>query len=206
MEEITFAELKELFKETREMIRELSKANAELSKANAELSKSSAEASKETDKKFQETDRMIKEISAELGGIGRSNGQIAEDFFYTALANTMQINNLKFDFIDRNTIRKRNNTAAEYDIIMYNDYKVLIVEVKHNFKYNYLRDFYNRIKKFRILYHEYKNYKIYAAIAAMTFENDALKEAKEYGFYILTQNNQNIQILNPTDFEPTEFK
>ena len=195
MEEITFAELKELFKETdkkfketREMIRELSKASAE------------------TDKKFQETDRMIKEISAELGGIGRSNGQIAEDFFYTALTNTMQICNLKFDFIDRNTIRRRNNTAAEYDIILYNDYKVLIVEVKHNFRYNYLRDFYNRIKKFRILYHEYKNYKIYAAIAAMTFENDALKEAKEYGFYILTQNNQNIQILNPTDFEPTEFK
>jgi len=199
MEEITFAELKELFKETdkkfqetREMIRE--------------LSKSSAEASKETDKKFQETDRMIKEISAELGGIGRSNGQIAEDFFYTALTNTMQISNLKFDFIDRNTIRRRNNTAAEYDIIMYNDYKVLIVEVKHNFRYNYLRDFYNKIKKFRILYPDYKNYKIYAAIAAMTFENQALNEAKEYGFYILTQNNQNIQILNPTDFEPTEFK
>jgi hypothetical protein len=40
----------------------------------------------------------------------------------------------------------------------------------------------------------------------MTFDEEVIKEAKEYGFYILTQNNQNLQILNDNGFEPQEFK
>jgi len=118
----------------------------------------------------------------------------------------MQIGKLKFDYIDRNFRRKRNNTEGQYDIILYNSYKVLIVEVKYNFKKRYLQDFYKNIKKFRILFPDYADYKIYGAIAGMTFEDEALEEAKTYGFYILSQNNQNIQVQNEKDFEPSEIR
>jgi hypothetical protein len=179
--ELTLADIKKLFLETREQM-------------------------KETDKKFQETDRLLKEITGELGGIGKSNGAIAEDFFYTALANKMQVNKFNFDYIDRNFDRKRNSIQAQYDIILYNNYKVMIVEVKYNFKKKYLLDFYKNIKKFKILFPEYKEFKIYGAIAGMTFEDEAIEEAKEFGFFVLTQNNQNLQILNENDFEPNAIK
>jgi hypothetical protein len=179
--EITFDEIKLLFQETDKKFQE-------------------------TDKKFQETDRLLKEITGELGGIGKSNGQIAEDFFYSALENNMKVGKLQFDYIDRNFNRKRNSIQSQYDIILYNDYKVLIVEVKHNFKKKYLLDFYKNIKNFKILFPEYKEFKIFGAIAGMTIEEDALLEAKEFGFFILTQNNQNIQMLNEPDFEPNVIK
>jgi len=172
---------------------------------------------KELDKKFLETrvlferqsieyDKRFKDTNSEITGIGKSNGQVAEDFFYSALHNSLTVGNLKFDYIDRNKKRDRNNIEAEYDIVLFNEYKVLIVEVKYNFKQKYLRDFYKNLKNFRTLYPEYKKYKLYAAVAGMTFENNVCKEASEYGFYVLTQNNENIKILNELDFAPNQIK
>jgi len=169
---------------------------------------------KETDKKFQEmvqhskeTDQKFKEIHSELGGIGKSNGEIAEDFFYTALKASKKVDKLQFDFIDRNIHRERNKIEAEYDIVLYNKYKVLIVEVKYHFRPQQLRNFYkDKLKRFRTLYPEYSEYKLYGAIAALTFEKEVLEEAQNYGFYILSQNNDKMKLLNSDDFAPNEIK
>ena len=184
METLTFEDIKQMFKETDLKF-------------------------KETDLKFKETDRRFKEIQEELGGIGKSNGEIAEDFFYTGLSANMKIGRMEFDYIDRNYKRKhtKSNTEAQYDIILYNDYKVLIVEVKYNFREKYLRDFYNGgLKKFKTLFPQYSEYKVYGAIAAMTFEKNVVQEAENYGFYVFTQNNDNIKIINSDGFEPNVIK
>ncbi len=44
----------------------------------------------------------------------------------------MRVGGLQFDYIDRNLHRKRNKTEAEYDIILYNNYKVMAVLIKYN--------------------------------------------------------------------------
>ena len=161
----------------------------------------------DTDKKFQDTDRLFKELHKELGGIGKSNGEIAEDFFYTALEHTMQVGSLKFDYIGRNFHMKRNNLEGEYDIVLYNNYKVLIVEVKYRFRKDHLHDFYTeKLKVFSRLFPEYSKYKIYGAIAALTFEKDVKKDAENFGFFILTQNNDKLKVINKKDFAPNEIK
>ncbi len=175
----------------------------------AQLIKSQKETDKkfqDTDKKFQDTQRLVKNLSLELGGIGKSNGQIAEDFFYTALATNMKIGKLQFDYIDRGLHRKRKTTEGEYDIILYNDYKVLVVEVKYNFKKSYLQKFYKNLKNFRNLFPEYSQFKLYGAIAGMTFADETIEDATEYGFYILTQNNREVKIINTGSFQPNEIK
>ena len=164
---------------------------------------------KDTDRKFQETDRKFQEVQNELGGIGKSNGAVAEEFFFSGLSNNMKVGNFEFDYIDRNLKRKhrKNNLEAQYDIILYNEYKVLIVEVKYNFREKFLRDFYETgLKKFKTLFPQYKNYKIYGAVAGMTFEDNVIQEAENYGFFVLTQNNDNIKILNSEKFKPNEIK
>jgi len=185
MEDITFDDIKELFKETDKKF-------------------------KQTDKKFdkyvEESRIQMQEMRKELGGIGNTQGKVTEDFFYSALENLMEVNNLKFDYIDRNTKRKRKNTVAEYDIILYNKYKVMIIEVKYVFRKRNLKQLKENISKFKTLYPEYKDYKKYGAIAAMTFEDDVINEAKDYGFLILTQNNKEIKILNEKNFEAKEYK
>jgi len=179
----------------------------------------------ETTQKFQETERVLNEkfaetarlvqelrdeskhLSGEVKGMGKSNGEYAEDFFYTALEKAMQVGKYKFDYISRNMHLKRKKLEGEYDIILYNDYKVLIVEVKYRFRMDYLRDFYEeKLKIFRALFPQYCNYKIYGAVASFAFEKEVKKEAEKYGFYIFTQSNEKFKIANAKDFEPNEIK
>ena len=189
MDTLTFEDIKQMFRETDKKFQENEKRW------------------QETLQQIKESDRKFQAIHDELGGIGKSNGQMAEDFFYDALEHSMKVGNIKYDYIDRNTKRKRNNLEGEYDIVLYNDYKVLIVEVKYNFKYKYLRDFYSeRLKNFTKLFPQYKDYKIYGAIAAFSFEKEVIKEAEEYGFYVITQHNDKMKVMNKKDFTPNEIK
>lgn len=193
-----------------------------------ELFKETDKQFKETDKQFKETDRKLQEtillfanlektmersnkewqeIKKELGGIGNTAGEIAEDYFYSALEKNLRAGSMTFGQIERNRHRKKNNLEAEYDIVLSDDHKVLIVEVKHKFKTHHLQDFYKeKIKRFKSLFPEYKNYKVYGAIAAMTYAKQVISEAKKYGFLILTQDNDNVKILNDKDFVPDEIR
>jgi len=47
----------------------------------------------------QETARQIKEVSRQLGGMGNSNGDFAEEFFYNSLRETMTFAGVHFDMI-----------------------------------------------------------------------------------------------------------
>ena len=61
---------------------------------------------------FQETDKKFNEIHKELSGIGKSNGQIAEDFFYLALDKSMKILDKDLEYIERNTFRGECNNIC----------------------------------------------------------------------------------------------
>ena len=161
---------------------------------------------REFDRRMKETDRKIKEIHDELGGIGKSNGEIAEDFFYSALVNMMKVKEMTFNCIDRNISRKRNKTEGEYDVILYNGGKILIVEIKYKFRFDYLRDFYEKIKIFKSLFPEYQHHRLYGAIAGMTFEKNVRIEAQKYGFYVFTQENKHLKVVNPDDFVPRQIR
>jgi len=162
---------------------------------------------KETAENFKETDKKFKEVLGELGGIGNNNGAVAEDFFGTALANTMKVGDLKFESIDFNLRRKHNNTMAEYDIILYNETKVIVIEVKYHLQKEHLRKFYEGgLKKFRTLFPHYNKYKLFGGVAALSFEKGAIDEAEKYGFYVLTQNNNQFHIANTEGFQPKMIK
>jgi len=167
----------------------------------------------ETDLKFKQTAESIdklttktKNINLELGGIGKTNGLIAESIFYRYFKSRMRVEQMLFDYIDRNVHRKKDDIEGEYDIILYNDNKILVVEVKYFFRINYLKKFYQtELEKFKILFPNYVNYKIYGAIAAIHFEDEVLKEAKKIGLYIFKEEDKQITIINDPEFMPTDI-
>ncbi len=206
-----FMETDKKFMETDRKFQETDRIIKETDRIIKESDKKYKEMTEETNRKMleskQETDKKFRQIHEELGGIGKSNGEIAESFFSNALKNKMQIGKLKFDYIDLNVTRKKNSVEAEYDVILYNNYKVLVVEIKYNFRMDHLHRFYkSSLKKFRSLFPHYKEFKLYGAIAALTFEKDVIKEAEKYGFFVLTQSNDNLKLRNAASFEPSEIK
>ncbi len=151
-----------------------------------------------SDKSWEALRSQMKEVQGELGGIGKSNGEIAEDFFYNGLKKNMQLMSIEIEEIDRNNNRYRKNIGlkGEYDIVLTNTDVVILVEVKSKFKAQHVIKLVEKqIPKYKILYPEKKNYKVRGAIAAFTFEDKAIELAKEYGLFILTQSGENIEVV-----------
>jgi len=108
----------------------------------------------------------------------------------------MTIGNMKFDYIDRNLKGSFKGLSDEFDIVLTNTHDLVIVEVKYNFYPNDVKTLLKKIDNFRILYPLYKDYKIFGGIAGLTMPQEIIDIAKEMGFFVFSQEGNDIQVLN----------
>ncbi|WP_353483375.1 hypothetical protein [Haliscomenobacter sp.] len=190
---------------------QLAETDAQLARTDAQLAKTDAQLAK-TDAQLAETDVQLlelkeylkesyaraeigmaelresqKEMQRQLGGIGNTNGEFAENFFYSSLQQKMELGGVKFDHIERNVKGRFRNLTDEFDIVLYNGDSVGILEVKNNVKSSNIKQLMTtKLQNFKTLNPGYADAKIYLGIAGFTFENaDVKKEAKAAGFAVL---------------------
>jgi len=161
------------------------------------LDESIAKSRKESQESRKEFDERIKKLSEQIGGIGNNNGDVAEEFFYNGLANKMSIGKFRFDSIGKRVKEKRKNIEDEFDIILTNSNTVVVTEVKYKFHPDEVGKLLSKkIPNFKKLFPNYKNFKIYGAIAALSLPDDTKNIAIEKGFFVLTQSGENIKLVN----------
>ena len=195
-----FKEERESFKEMRELIKEQSldfyKRLKESDKSMKELRESQKETdriiksmSKSTDEKIAKNVEAIKETNKQIFGISQSNGDVAEDTIYNALEQDMTFAGMQFDFIDRNWKRKSKSLKleGEFDVILENGNTVALIETKYKVRKEDVEKLFAKASagKFRKLFPLYDNHKIILGVGGMSFDDDAIQEAKENGVGII---------------------
>ena len=162
-----------------------------------------SQSSLESEKKLQETERILKqqmkEVRQEIGGIGRSQGEVAERYFFHAIKKNMQLLHIDLREIERNLnrYRKELDLREEYDLVLTNTDVLVVVEIKYKFRKMEVEKFYERkLPNFRLMFPERKNYQIIGAIAGFAFEKECIELATQYGFLVLTREGKHLEILN----------
>ena len=85
----------------------------------------------------------------------------------------MQVGGVRFDEIDRN-VKKR---GKEYDITLFNGNTLALISVKHRLQLTDVQKFLEKdIPLFKSIFPEYKDYKVYAGVAALSMDEEAKKE------------------------------
>ena len=164
------------------------------------------ESRKELDEKFAKTDEFLTKIGKQLGGIGANNGAVAEEFFFYGFTATMQVGNIKYDYIERNKERILKKLWGEYDIVLVNSKSLLVIEVKYKLHPNDVKRFYEKkLPVFKQLFPEYKDYAVYGAVAGLSVPEDSQKTANEYGLMCFTQAGEGIKNLTPENLQITEY-
>ena len=199
------------YEKTWKLLQELigaGKETDERMKETDERMKKTDERMKKTDKKLhelidagKETDKKIDKLQTLIGGIGNSNGFVAEDLFYNSFSKMMSIDNVKFEYIDRNVTRKRKGLEDEFDIVLTNSEIIMIVEVKYNFYPNDVEQVLTKIHNFKRLFPVYKDYIFIGAIAGLSMQKQTIDKAKKYGFFVVTQEGNNLKLLNDSVME-----
>lgn len=148
----------------------------------------------EVTEEMKKTDAKLKEVGRQLGDIGHSSGDAAEEFFYNALEQNKFLGNQQFDEISKNIKAKKHRLEDEYDIFMENGSAVAIVEVKHKVRKEHITKLLeNKAENFRILFPDYANYKLFVGIAGLAFDHKTEEYAAENGIAILKQKGDVMQ-------------
>ena len=144
----------------------------------------------ETDRQLKETGQFIKEVGKQIGGMGNSHGDYAEEFFYNALLKSKK--NLfgeKYDAVLRsNKVTVNTGFEDEYDILLVNGRAVCVVEVKYKADSSDLaQKVLRKAQTFRVNFPQHKDKKVYLALAGMLFHPLTEQGCRESGIAIIKQ-------------------
>jgi hypothetical protein len=136
---------------------------------------------------MKDTDRRIKEQSKNIGGISKSNGDMAEEAIYNLFEKTMMYNNIRFDKIRKKVpVVEDLKTLTELDIMLVNGDTLGIFEVKYKAEKKDVIDLLeNKLVNFRRCFPAYNNHKILLGIGGMSFDDKALDTAKDKGIGVI---------------------
>jgi len=177
MENISFEEIKAILKENALAMAELRKSQQE---TGAQLAKTDAQLAK-TDAQLAKTDKI-------LSGLGINLGHTAEEYFYYAMEDKKQMGGIQYQDIEQNLKSKTKKLEDEFDIVLYNGDSIGIIEVKHKVHPSDIQKLISKkAENFRILFNDYKDYKIYLGIAGFSIPKEVDDEARRNGVAVLRQ-------------------
>ena len=156
---------------TAERAKEIKRETAKAKRETDKIEQETLQIKREAAKIAAETDRRIAKLERLVGGISNNNGEMAEDYFYSAFRANKTFANEKFDKVRRNLAYKKEDVEAEFDLVLFNGKCAALIEVKYNAKPDNIsvEEIISRVKIFKMLYPEYENHKIYLGVAAMSF-------------------------------------
>jgi hypothetical protein len=193
-----FAETDRLFKETREEMKEIVKETSLQMKETDRRIQETERIVKETSRQMKETDRRMKELQKELGGIGRSNGDFAEEYFFNAFERgEKNFFGEEFDEITKNIRfdgKAFGSIAAEYDIVLLNGKSIGIIEAKYKAHREQIQEVIQKAETFRMNLPKYQHYQIYLGLAALTFEERVEADCIRQGIAIIKQMGDSVVI------------
>ena len=168
---------------------------------NAQLIKEVAQSQKKTDKQMQETDRRMKELQKTVGGITNNQGSFAEEYFFNSFeSGKKNFFGENFDKIKKHLTHFWQGLEDEYDIVLYNHTSVAIIEVKYKAHINDIPTVLKKAETFRILFPNYKDFKIYLGLSSMSFYPQLEQECIAQGIAIIKQVGNTV-VINYTNLK-----
>ena len=196
--------------EIRQMIHETSiqmKETDRLIKETDQLIKETGLQMKETDRKMQESGREFEKMRKELRELSTrftsQSGHIIEGLMEPSAIKIFQDRGYDINRCWKNfkKYNKSEGRKLEVDLLLLDDDIAVIVEVKINCTCSDVDHFIEQMRHFKEVCPEYADKKILLSMAAVNYERDSDKHAKDLGLFVIRVTNDNIFSLDPNEKE-----
>jgi hypothetical protein len=137
------------------------------------------------DAESTETSRVMKEVGRRMGSMASNQGDVAEEFFYNTLFDKPEVGGIRFDRVLRNIGGGKPGHQAEFDVVMHNGSSMAIIEVKYKAHTNDIEQVERQLERYRDIFPEYKDYKLYGGLASFSMPEDVAQAAREKGLFVL---------------------
>ena len=187
---------RELKESQEKMSQELKALQEEISRDLKESNLRLEASQEKTDIEMRKTQETLRKVSKLVGNISNNQGDIAEEFFVNSLKAKPIVNGIRYDFIESNAHRSRNNIEDEYDILLVNGSDVAIIETKykaHTSDIEKLID--KKYPNFKKLYPEYKDYNHHLGLASFNINEDVKELASKNNVMLLQRKGDIIETV-----------
>ena len=114
---------------------------------------------------------------------------------------------VRIDVHDTSLRRKgsHNGENFEFDIIVHDGNTIVIVEVKTTLRVQYVQQFVSKLEKARLWLDEYRNHKVYGAVAFLRSEENSDNFAESHSLFVIRATGNSASIENKQGFIPKAF-
>jgi len=189
-----------ILRETVQLQKENERKREERERENERKRKEREREREENEKKWEKRMKKLEELT---GSWANNHGMFAEEYFFNSFdSGKTNFFGEKFDEIAQHLKTRRQGLEDEYDIVLYNHASVAIIEVKYKAHTNDIPTVLKKAETFRILYPEYKDFKIYLGLASMSFYPELEQECINQGIAVIKQigdtvviNDENLKVF-----------
>ena len=93
----------------------------------------------------------------------------------------------------------------EFDIIATNGEDIVVVEVKTTLRVKHVKEFLWELEQFTEWLPEYRDRRVYGAVAYIKVVEEAEKYATRQGLFVIRATGSSASIINPAGFKPKRF-
>jgi phage anti-repressor protein len=148
----------------------------------------------------EKSDRRLDKVAKLVGNISNNQGDIAEEFFYNSFKAKPTLNNIEYDFVDKNVTRSKNKIEDEYDILLVNGKDIAIIETKYKAHSSDIEKLINtKYENFKKLYPEYKNYNHHLGLASFNINDDVKEIASKNNVILIQRKGDLIETILPSN-------
>ena len=151
----------------------------------------------EADKKFhKKMDRLSDQINKMRGIWSNAWGDFVESLVSGRLVELIQEWIPSINQMMKNIECKRNDRHCEIDIIAVNNNSLVATKVKSTLSVADVKEFLEKLKNFTMFFPQFKDYKIYGAVAYLKTTQNAEKFAMKQGLFVIQATGNSGEILN----------
>ena len=190
---------------TLERLRELTRNIEAITESFRELRKSQRktdEQMQETDRRMQETDRRLKKAEDLFT---TQWGKLMESLVSGDLVRLLDGRGIGVRRLAQRTLERRGGESYEVDILAVNGEEIVVVEVKTTLRPEDVRRFRSKLGRFKEWWPEYRDRKVYGAMAFLQAADGVALHAERQGFFVIRATGDSASIVNAADFEPRVF-
>jgi hypothetical protein len=193
-------EIWRLFKETDERFKD---TDRRMKESYTELKELFKDTDTELRERFKETDKKIKELSDLFTS---QWGRLIEALVRPGVLKHFLDRNIKVRTVFPRAESFKNGDKMEIDLLLTSESEVVVIEVKTTLKVDDVREFLIDLNDFLSFFPQYRGYKVYAGVAALSIVESADRFAYRQGLFVLRLGKDNmVEVLNDSKFVPKDF-
>ena len=172
----------------------LAKSSAEFDQRirenNEQIRKSREDFDRDIKKSREEFNKSMAEVNRNLGGIGNTQGEIAEDLFRRNTKAALNNYGIPIDQVHHNL---RTTGRREYDIVAVNANQAVVIEIKTKLKAKDVERFLQtQLPQFKSAFPEFRDYAVYGGMGALMISKEQELELCGLGLFVFTQGEDGI--------------